>query len=139
MGSLVEPVKIDGLRDLQRALKQLDGESQKQLRVVFNQAAETVIGGAARRVPRSSGRARASLRAKSGQREAIAVGGGRKAPYYPWLDFGGRTGIKRSVERRFLPSGRYLYPSWEANRSTVLDGMVKAIGDMARNAGLEVT
>lgn len=137
---LVEPVRIEGLRDLQAAMRRASEGSQKQLRVVFNEAAETVVGGARRRVPRGpSGAARASLKPMSGQREAKTVGGGRKAPYYPWLDFGGRVGRDRSVSRRFIEGGRYLYPSWSANRRSVLDALAEGVARAARDAGLEVT
>lgn len=140
--ALVEPIRINNLRELQKALKQADGESQKQLRVVFNQAADVVIGGARHRVPRGpSGAARASLKARSGQREAKAVGGGTKAPYYPWLDFGGQPGgaIGNRSRRRFVEGGRYLYPSWSANRKTILDALAESLTRVARDAGLQVT
>jgi hypothetical protein len=136
---LIKPIEISGLRELQRALRELDGESQKKLRLVLNEAAETVIGGARRRVPDRSGKARGSLKARSGQREAIVMGGGRKAPYYPWLDFGGKVGRDRSVQRTFVKSGRYLYPSWAASRRSVLEALAEAITDLAREAGLEVS
>lgn len=137
--SLIEPIKIDGLRDLQRALKQADGESQKKLRLVLNKAADIVVADAQGLVPRGpSGDARASLKARSGQREAVASGGSRKAPYYPWLDFGGRVGRKRSVERRFIKSGRYLYPAWSDNRKKVLDLLAEEIVEVAKSVGLEV-
>ena len=137
---LVEPIRIEGLRDLQKAMRQASEGSQKQLRVVFNEAAETVAGGARSRVPRGpSGAARASLKPMSGQREAKVVAGGKKAPYYPWLDFGGRVGRNRSVERRFIDGGRYLYPSWSANRKSILVALAESVARVARDAGLEVT
>lgn len=136
---LVEPIRIENLRELQAAMRRASEGSQKQLRVVFNAAAETVAGGARRRVPSRTGRARASLKAMSGQREGKAVGGGGKAPYYGWLDFGGRVGRRRSVERRFVEGGRYLYPSYVANRRSILESLAEAIAAVARDAGLDVT
>lgn len=139
MTTVIKPVKVEGLRDLQRALKNLDGESQKQLRVVFNDVAQTVVGGAQRRIPTRTGRARGSIKAMSGQREAKVQGGGRKAPYYGWLDFGGRTGRKQSVRRPFVQGGRYLYPAYAANRDSVQKAVEKGLTDLIRGAGLEVT
>jgi hypothetical protein len=138
--ALVEPIRIDNLRELQQALRTAQEGSQKKLRVVFNSAAETVAGGAARRVPRDSGKARASIKPKSEQRVARVIGGGPKAPYYPWLDFGGR--IDRGghpMTRKFIEGGRYLYPSWTANRKGILEGLADAISDLAVESGLEVT
>jgi hypothetical protein len=139
--AFVEPIRIERLRDLQAALRQASEGSQKKLRVVFNDAAATVAGGASRRVARGpSGKARASIRPKSEQRVARVVGGGNKAPYYPWLDFGGR--IDRGghpTSRPFVEGGRYLYPSWLANRKSILEALAESISDLARESGLEVT
>ena len=136
---MIDPIRIENLRELQGALKQADGESQKQIRVVFNLAADVVVGDAQRLVPTASGKARASLKAMSGQREAKAVAGGSKAPYYPWLDFGGAVGRKKANKRRFIEGGRYLYPSWSTNRKRILEEMAEGLAEVARNAGLEVT
>lgn len=137
--SAVDPIKVDGLKEFQRALKQMDGESQKQLRVVLNSAATTVATGAARRVPRRTGRAAASLRAMSSQREARVMGGSKKVPYYGWLDFGGRIGRDKSQRRAFVPAGRYMYPTFAANRDSIYTALQRGLADLARNAGLEVT
>lgn len=135
--SVIEPIKITGLRDFQRALKTMDGESQKQLRVVLNEAATTVAKGASRRVPRRTGRAAASLRAMSSQREARVMGGSKKAPYYGWLDFGGRIGRDRATRRPFVAGGRYMYPAFSANRDSIYKALQASLSALARNAGLD--
>lgn len=137
--SAIEPIKITGLRDFQAALKRMDGESQKQLRVVLNSAASTVAAGASRRVPRKTGRAAASLRAQSSQREAKVVGGSKKAPYYGWLDFGGRIGRDKATRRPFVQSGRYMYPTFSASRDSIYSALQRSLMELAVNAGLEAT
>lgn len=134
----IAPVSIRGLRDLQAALKALDGESQKQIRVVLNSAAQAVVGGASRRVPVKTGTARNSIRATSGQREAKVSGGSKKAAYYGWLDFGGAVGRKKNTRRRFLQEGRYIYPAYSANADSIQKALVNALTELARGAGLEV-
>lgn len=134
----IAPLSINGLRELQAALKQMDGETQKQLRVVFNQAAQTVVGGAARRVPVKTGTARKSIRATSGQREAKVSGGSKKAAYYGWLDFGGAVGRKKNTRRRFLQEGRYIYPAYSANADSIQKALERSILQLAQQAGLEV-
>ncbi len=133
----IAPIHIAGLRDLQAALKQLDGESQKLLRVTLNDAAETVAAGARRRVPTRTGKAKASIRVASSQREAKVKAGGTKAPYYPWLDYGGKTGIKRSVHRPFVTGGRYIYPTYHSNRDSIRRALSESIGKLIRQAGLD--
>lgn len=134
----IEPIKIQGLRDLQAALKGLDGEAQKQLRLVLNGAATTVANAAARRVPTRTGKARSSIRPASSQREARVKAGGAKAAYYGWLDFGGAVGRKKNTRRRFLQEGRYMYPAFHANRDSIYNGLQKSLTDMLENVGLEV-
>lgn len=137
--SAVQPLKIVGLRDLQRALKALDGESQKQIRVALNSVAEGVAAGAARRVPVRSGKARASLRAQSSQREARVIGGSKKVPYYGWLEFGGKVGPGKGAHRRYVSGGRYIYPAYAANRDGIYKALDAAMAALIRDAGLEVT
>lgn len=135
--STIQPIRIEGLREFQRALKEMDGESQKRLKMVLDDVSAVVAAGAARRVPRKSGRAAASLRTQSSQREARVVGGSKKVPYYAFLDFGGRVGRKKSVSRPFVKSGRYLWPAVSANRDTLTAALQKALIDLARDVGLE--
>jgi hypothetical protein len=139
MSEFVQPIKITGLRDFQAALKQLDGESQKALRVVLNDAAAAVVGGASRRVPRKTGRAAASYRAQSSQREARVIAGGRKVPYVGWLEFGGRIGRDKATRRPWVQGGRYMYPAFDANRQSINTALATSLTELARRAGLEVS
>lgn len=135
----IDPIKIKGVREFQAALKQMDGEAQKQLRVVFNEVAETVAGATRRRIPTRSGKAKGSVRVASTQREARVKLGSRRVPHAAWLDFGGRVGIHKSVSRPFVEEGRYLYPAYRANRDGIRRGVEEGLVQLARDAGLEVT
>lgn len=132
------PIKIEGLRELQAALKDMDGESQKQLRLVLNDAAELVVSGARRRVPSRSGRARGSIKASSGQREAKVKGGSARAPYYPWLDFGGSVGRNNSIKRPFLKDGRFIYATYNDRRAAIFKSLEKGLTKLVKESGLEV-
>lgn len=134
----IDAMKIAGLRDIQAGLKAADGESQKQIRVVFNNVAQAVVGGAQRRVPTLTGAMRKSIRATSGQREAKVSGGSSKVAYYGWRDFGGRVGIDKSVSLPYVKKGRYLYPAYDANKDSIEKALRKGLVDMCRNVGLEV-
>lgn len=137
--TLVKPIAVTGMKELQRALKDMDGESQKEIRVALNTVAATVVQGAARRVPVRTGKARSSLKAMSSQTETRIKAGGRKAEYYGWLDFGGRVGRKKSVARPVLRQGRYIWPTVAANRANLATAVQKALVDLARSKGLEVS
>lgn len=134
-----ERVRITGLREFQQALRKMDAGLPKLLRVAFNKASALVIDYARPRVPSRSGAARGSLKVRSSQREARIAAGGRRAPHYPWLDFGGRVGRNDSVRRPFLTEGRYIYPGLKANRDEITEVMSTALAELARDAGIDVT
>lgn len=132
-------IGIEGLAEFNRGLKQLDAEAPKRLRLALNDAADLLITRARPLIPRRTGAAAASLKAKSTRTSARVSTGGRTAPYYPWLDFGGRTGRRRSVVRDFHPEGRYLYPTLARVRPDIEERLRAAIVDVAQSAGLDVT
>lgn len=132
-----EMIKIDGLKDFQKALKNAEDGLQKQLRIVFNEAADLVVDGARPDVPVRSGKLRASLRASSQQRSArVTLGRGKTANYAGWIEFGGRVGIRRSVSRRVVKEGRSMYPAMVKRSQTIHEVMAAGLIRLADEAGL---
>lgn len=135
---MTEAIKIDGLDKFVRNLKKLDSDLPKTLRVGFNAAAQIIVDYAQPKVPHRSGKAARSIRAQS-LRSAVRVSeGGARAPYMPWLDFGGKVGRKKSVSRPFFKEGRFLYAGLNAERDKIHDAVEAALLDAARAAGVEV-
>ncbi len=133
-------IRVEGLREFQRALRSMDNDLPKQIRVILNDATGIVVAYAQPRIPRKTGRAAASVKARSSQREARVAVGGNRAPYYPWLDFGGQGRVAgRPAPRPFIREGRYLYPALTVKRQEVTDVMSRGIAALAERAGLEVT
>ena len=135
---MTDAIKIDGLREFQRDLKKLDSDLPKALRVALNEAAEVVVSYARPRIPRVSGRAAASVKAKSTRTAVRVSGGGNRVPYFPFLDFGGRVGRRRSVRRPFLKEGRYIYAAYFSNQKEFAEVLEKALLNVAKQAGVEV-
>ena len=135
---MFEPIKIKGLKEFQRQLRKMDRDLPKTLRLALNQASDLVIDTAHPFVPIRTGRAAASLKARSTQTSARVAGGSNRAPYYPWLDFGGRVGRKRSVSRPFLKHGRYIYHAYDLKRDDIAEILQRAIVRLATDAGLSV-
>ena len=133
---IIDPVRIEGLREFQAALRDADDGLQKELRAVFNDAAGIVVDTARPRLPRRSGKLAATLRATSGQREAWVTLGKAKVPYAGWIEFGGRVGRKRSVRRMFIPGGRTLYPAVRRREEQIRDVMAEGLNRLADRAGL---
>jgi hypothetical protein len=126
------------LREFVRGLKQMDRELPKAVRLAFNDAADIIVQDARPRVPAQSGRARGTVKTRSTRTMARVVGGGSRAPYYPWLDFGGRVGRRRSVKRPFLKDGRYIYRAYDLHKNEFIETMRDNLLDVARSAGIEV-
>jgi hypothetical protein len=133
---MADAIRIEGLNEFVRALKKLDSDLPKVLRVAFNDAGQTIITEARSKVPARSGRARASVRAQSTPKAFRITGGSKRVPYYPWLDFGGITPI--GGRRPFIKDGRYIYASYFKHRDETAVLLEKALTDAARAAGVEV-
>jgi hypothetical protein len=134
----IEPIKIEGLAEFNRNLRKLDSDLPKALRLAHNEAANIIVEWAQPKVPRKTGRAMRSVKAKSTRTESRVQGGGNRVPYYPWLDFGGRVGPKRNITRQFRKGGRYIYPGLGANYQRIHDELTEQLIDVARQAGVEV-
>jgi hypothetical protein len=135
-----EQIKVTGLREFQAALKAMDRDLPKQMRLALNEAATVVIDYAKPRMPSRTGRARASVKARSSQRASRVAIGGNRAAWVPWLDFGGEGRRKgRPPARPFIREGRYLYAGLRVKRDDVTRIMSEALTRLAKDAGLEVT
>ena len=137
-----DAVKIDGLTQFSKAIKDIDSGLPKMLRLALNKSADLVVTSARPRVPTHSGRAKASIKAASSQDKVRIKAGGSKAPHYPWLDYGGEGRRKgRPTARPFQRSGRFLYPVYYAKRDSgeFIAIMNAALLEVVDAAGIEVT
>jgi hypothetical protein len=132
-------IQVEGLREFQASLRQMDAALPKQIRLVLNASGEIVIKYARPQIPSKTGAARASMKLRSSQREARLAAGGRRAPYYPWLDFGGAVGPNDSVTRPFITIGRYVYPTLRDHNAEIQEAMSEGLQRLATDAGLEMT
>jgi hypothetical protein len=136
---VAEAIRIEGLKEFRAGLKRMDKDLPKGIRLALNSVVDIVVDDARPRIPRRSGRAAASLKSQSTQNKARIKAGGSRARYFPWLDFGGRTGPGRSVVRPFFKKGRYVWLSFADKRVEVTKALDSALADVARGAGLDVT
>jgi HK97 gp10 family phage protein len=133
-------VTIDGLDEFQEALKRAGTGTAKMRRDALNVVAGVVIDYARPRMPKRSGRAASSLKAKSSDQAARITMGGARAPYAPWLEFGGEGKRRgRPPRREFIREGRYVYRALSVRRTEIDKIMMDGLAELARGAGLEVT
>jgi len=137
--SIDAKVEVKGLRDLRRALKDLEGTTPTALRDGLAELSGIVAAAAQARMPERSGRARASVVVRRQSASAAIATGGSKAPYYPWLDFGGRVGPKKATVRPFFKVGRYLYPALADKREEIGRRLDVLLADLAQRAGFDTT
>ena len=131
-------LRVEGLSQFAKALRRLDGELPKLLRVAMNKAAAVVVDYGKARIARRTGRAANTIRAMSTRTAVRVAEGNARTPYVPWLDFGGSVGRRKSVKRTFYKEGRYLYPALTDERGAIEAALTSALDDVATSAGLEL-
>lgn len=131
-------VQVEGLAAINRALRAVDKDAPKQLRLTLNEAADLLIAQARPKIPTVTGAARRSLVAQSTRTSARIAVGGKKAAYFPWLDFGGegrRPG--RPSKRAFIREGRYIYPTLREVRPRIEAALQAGLRTVISSAGLD--
>ena len=131
-------IQVEGLAQFSRALRRIDGEMPKQLRIALNGAADVVVQYGRQKAPKRTGRGAGTIRAQSTRTSVRVTEGGARARYMPWLDFGGRVGRRRSVIRPFITEGRFLYPALREKRAELESALESALTRVAQQAGMEV-
>lgn len=133
-------VEVAGLAAINRALRAVDKDAPKQLRLVLNGAAELLVDRVRPEIPSVTGASRRSVVARSTRTSARVAVGGKRAPWYPWLDFGGEGRVKgRPGRREFIREGRYVYPTLRKIRPQIMEALEKGLTALAADAGLDVT
>lgn len=146
MARRVVGMRVEGLNDLQRTLRQADAQLPRELRQGLNEVAEIVAAEARRRVPvstgadrkkkgHSRGHLRDQIRPRSTQRQGrVQMGARVRGAYAGWIEFGGNKKNKggRPSSRPFYRMGRYLYPSYLRRRSEVTAKAEEVIARLAR-------
>lgn len=138
-------VKVTGLNELGRAFKQIDTQLPGALKEGFTKIAESVATDVRAKVAHKSGRAAGSVTARGKQRGAAIAVGGSRAPYYPWLDFGGSVGRGHkpgvggsgAIKRDMVPDGRYLYPTIAEHNKQIKNEVDQLLERLARQAGFD--
>lgn len=129
-------IVVEGLRELQSSLREVSDELPRELRKINKAAADLVVPAAQRRAPSVSGRLRKSIVARAEQRGASIKGGGKRVPYFGFIDFGGRVGRNKSVERPFIKRGRIIYPAVDEQHDRIIELHEAGIAALLHDAGL---
>lgn len=126
---MADKIRIEGLRETARSLKQVEDGLQKELRQILKKGSEMVAGRGRAAWPRRTGRMGSKIKARATQREASIV---LNHPGAGAVDFGGYPG-----RRDFVPEGRYLYPEFKAAKPELERQLEGEINSLIRRAGLD--
>jgi HK97 gp10 family phage protein len=137
-------IRVDGLDTLRKQLRAADKALAKELGQAGKEAADIVARAAKPKVPVLTGRARDSVRATVLKGGGAVKGGGTKAPYFGFLDYGNKprsgAGVGRGdsqTGRPYQPGGRIVYPALAEKRSEVIDQYEALVDRVLRSAGLK--
>lgn len=130
-------VQITGLREVKAALKAVDKDAPKEMAAGFKEIAARVARSAAGKVPSITGTAASSIKPRGSTNGGAIAFGGPRAPYYPWLDFGGSVGRSKSVKRPFIQKGRYVYPTIAAMEGEIVGKADELIETLVRRHNLD--
>lgn len=140
-------VRVEGLRETQRAFRRIDRRLPKRLRVASNNALRLVVTEAQRRAndrfTSHSGRTRGSIRAQSSQTSARVVFGGKRFPHAGGLEFGSNRFAQFSPWSGPGPGGAgsagwFLFPAARAEKARFRDALARELRVVANEAGLRV-
>jgi hypothetical protein len=81
-------IRVEGLRELNRALRAVPPEYRKEQKEIHRKAAEPVAQAARPRAPHLTGRLEQSIRALGSQRAGTVAAGGARLPYAPPIHWG---------------------------------------------------
>lgn len=134
---MFKPVRARGLDEVRRAFKRAEELTPDLAQEVSKEAAELALSWARGEIPQRTGNAASTLKViRLGRQFGLQGGDATTAPYYPWLDFGGRVGRRHSVVRQYLDSGRYIYPGFVNTLGQAENVMERALSKMIYRAGL---
>ena len=88
IGDMGGQLEIEGLRDVQKAMKNFSDDSRNDMKDTHRKAGQLVVDGAARLVPVRSGALLASLRSAPTQRQGKVRLGSAAVPYAGPIHFG---------------------------------------------------
>ena len=137
-------VRVEGLREVDKALRDMGDGIDKEFRGEAKGIADVVARDARGEVPKDSGAAASSIKAGATAKGAYVSGGKKSVPYYGWLDFGSRSplsGRPRSLgpwkgSGKGPAKGRFIYPALDRNRATIERRTLKAVKVARKRAGL---
>ena len=126
-------VEVKGLGDLNKALKGVDKELPKEMRLGLKAIAQRFIPDVASKVPVLTGKLSGSLKAGATAKSASVS---TSVLYAGFIEFGGSVGRKKAVKRQFVQRGRYIFPEAQRQKDSIETQIVALVDTLTEKAGL---
>ena len=132
---MTEKIRVTGLKELRKGLKEADATFPKQLQKANKRIAEELVPEARSRMaghsPRAGSRAIGTIRALASGTRAQLAGGTAAVPWYGGHEWG-------SIRYRQFPAknsdGYALYPAITANRERMVERYGEMLDELLRTA-----
>ena len=135
-------VYVSNLAEVRKYLRKIHPDLVPVLRDDLKTAIiQNTLPAIIRRVPKKSGYAQFTIKARSGGNTLYVIAGGPSsvAPYFGWLDFGGTLknrgpGRNQTIVRPILKKGRYVYPGIMETQNRLVEAAGRAVDKAVQSA-----
>jgi len=135
-------VYVSNLAEVRKYLRKIHPDLVPVLRDDLKAAIiQNTLPAIMRKIPKRSGYAQFTLKARSGGNTLYVLAGGNSsvAPYFGWLDFGGSLknrgpGRNQTIVRPIIKRGRYVYPGILETQNQLVEAAGKAVDKAVQSA-----
>ena len=133
-------IRVEGLKELKRALREAPPEVKREFNKSMRGIVSEMVDAVRSQMPEVTGDAQSSVRVSTAGNYLAIRAGGERAPYYPWLDFGGTLkaagGRHNEQHRPFFHEGRWIYPTVARHRPEIYRKAMEAVERAKGRVGL---
>ncbi len=135
-------VYVSNLAEVRKYLRKIHPDLVPVLREDLKAAIiQNTLPAIMRKVPKKSGYAQFTIKARSGGNTLYVLAGGKSsvAPYFGWLDFGGTLkglgrGRNQTISRPIIKRGRYVYPGILETQQRLVEAAGQAVDKAIQSA-----
>ena len=135
-------VYVSNLAEVRKYLRKIHPDLVPVLREDLKVAIiQNTLPAIMRKVPKKSGYAQFTIKARSGGNTLYVLAGGKSsvAPYFGWLDFGGTLkglgrGRNQTITRQIIKRGRYVYPGILETQQRLVEAAGQAVDKAIQSA-----
>ena len=130
LGAENQPVRIDGLREVQRELRRLGGDARSDMKPAHKKAADLVAAETRPKAPVRTGQLQATIRSFARQNAGVVRAGIKAVPYAGPIIFGWPA--------RHIKPNPFIYEAADRRRAQVAQAYAERMSEIIVKRGLQV-